>query len=53
MSTSPADTITITREAWEEACDARDLLWALQAHGVDNWDFYDDALESLEAEDEA
>jgi predicted phage-related endonuclease len=40
--------ISITRTEYMELKQARDMLEALQAHGVDSWDGYSDALSSLE-----
>ena len=44
---APAETITITRAEYDQLLSDQRLLHALQAAGVDNWNGYDDALETL------
>jgi hypothetical protein len=41
-------TITITVKEYDELCEAYDKLLALENAGVDNWDGYDLAMESME-----
>lgn len=38
--------ITITKKEYERLLDAKLQLTCLEAGGVDNWDWYDDAMES-------
>ena len=42
--------ITIPRERYEELVKSESKLSALFHAGVDNWDGYDDAMETLEAD---
>lgn len=44
---APVETITITRAEYDQLLADQRLLHALQAAGVDNWNGYDDALETL------
>jgi len=44
--------ITITKKEYESLLHASDVLNALRDAGVDNWDYYDDALESFNKENE-
>lgn len=37
--------VTISKEEYENLCEDQRMLNALQAAGVDNWDWYDDAME--------
>lgn len=46
------ETVTITKEEYEELKSDQDFLSALRSAGVDNWDGYDYALESLEDSEE-
>lgn len=46
-----SDTITITKKEYEKLKEKRDLLDALEAAGVDNWDGWDYAMEILGKED--
>ena len=39
--------ITITKTEYDQLVEAQKLLRALQSAGVDNWEGYDSALESL------
>ncbi|WP_422023399.1 hypothetical protein [Pyruvatibacter mobilis] len=41
------DTLEIPREEYEELLADQALLYALRAHGVDNWEGYDDAMEDF------
>jgi phage pi2 protein 07 len=41
------DTVTITKKEYDKLKEKRDLLDALEAAGVDNWDGYDYAMEIL------
>lgn len=41
------DTITISKEEYNELIDDQNLLNALRSAGVDNWEGYDYALEAL------
>lgn len=40
--------VTITKKEYEELKDADEMLTALYAAGVDNWEGYDYALENYE-----
>lgn len=40
--------ITITKEEYDSLMEAQNTLWMLEAHGVDNWVGYSDAMEELE-----
>lgn len=42
------DKINIPKVIYDELIKDQELLRALQAHGVDNWEGHDDAIESLE-----
>jgi len=42
--------VTISVERYEELLEAERFLEALRSAGVDNWDGYDFALESMEEE---
>jgi hypothetical protein len=44
------ETITITVERYEELLEAEKILNALYAGGVDNWEWYEEALEGIEDE---
>jgi hypothetical protein len=44
--------LEITPERLQELTDAEDLLLALQAAGVDNWDGYDHAMRILAGDEE-
>lgn len=44
--------ITITKERFEELLYAEKKLMALMCHGVDNWAFYGDVMESLEEDEQ-
>jgi len=46
------DKITIHIDEYKELKEAYVILQALYAGGVDNWEWYDASLESLEQEDE-
>lgn len=59
MSTSKSDTVTMPRDAWNDVNAYIEFLEgrlaklnALEAHGVDNWCGYDDAVAELFTEDE-
>lgn len=43
------ETITIAKSEYERLRKAELKLIALEAHGVDNWPYYDDAMEDYEA----
>jgi hypothetical protein len=40
------ETVTISKAEYDELLDDSYRLAALYGAGVDNWDFYDDAMES-------
>jgi len=42
------ETVTIDKERYEELLDKENLLDALDAAGVDNWDGYDFAMEQYQ-----
>ena len=42
--------ITITKKEYDDLLHASDVLNALRDAGVDNWDYYDDAMATLEQE---
>lgn len=44
------DTVTIPKKEYDELLQAQRELNALHAAGVDNWDWYGDAMESLKHE---
>ena len=43
-------TVTISLSRYEELLAAERKLDALEAHGVDNWEWYGDAMQSMEEE---
>lgn len=44
--------IQLTEAEYKKLKDAERKLRALEANGVDNWEWYDYAMESMEKEDE-
>lgn len=52
MNTNPDNTVTISLSEYNELIEDQELLQALQAAGVDNWDGYDLALEFLREDKE-
>jgi hypothetical protein len=42
------ETVTILKETYDELVKDQAILDALYASGVDNWEWYDDAMKSLE-----
>ncbi len=42
------DTVTISSEEYTELKQAQAILEALYAGGVDNWEWYEDAIASVE-----
>ena len=42
------ETVTISKEAYQELIKDHRKLMALESAGVDNWEWYDDAMSSLE-----
>ena len=46
-----AETVTISKAAYDELLEAQEWLSMLEAAGVDNWEGYDVAREMLEDED--
>lgn len=59
MIMSKSDTVTMTRDAWNDVSAYIDklekdleFLNALKACGVDNWDGYSDAVEMVYGEDD-
>lgn len=59
MSISKSDTVTMPRDAWNDVNAYIEFLEgrlakldALEAHGVDNWCGYDDAVVELFTEDD-
>lgn len=49
---TPIKTITITIEEYGNLIDARDLLYRLEAAGIDNWDGYHLAMKGDREEDD-
>lgn len=47
MSDEQKEMILITRERFDELEHAELKLEALMQHGVDNWDWYEEAMETL------
>lgn len=45
-----ADSVQIPREEYLQLARDRNKLRALERAGVDNWEFYDDAMSELEDE---
>ena len=45
------ETITITKKLYDELVESQNILDALYSHGVDNWEWYGDAMEDLEKEE--
>ena len=43
-----AETVTISQKEYDSLLEARAMLSALEAAGVDNWEGYEGAQESLE-----
>lgn len=44
------DTVTLTRKEYEELCDRDHKLQCLENAGVDNWEWYGDAMEAYNDE---
>ena len=44
--------VTITKNAFDTLWESQYKLWALEGAGVDNWCGYDDAMQSMEDEEE-
>lgn len=42
----------ITAREYEKLCEAFDKLAALECHGVDNWEWYEEAMQSLYGDEE-
>ena len=42
------ETVTITKEEYESLLEDSKILTALYAGGVDNWEWFDASMESLE-----
>ena len=42
------ETVTITKEEYESLLEDSKILHALYAGGVDNWEWFDASMESLE-----
>lgn len=42
------ETVTISKEEYEELLKSQKILDALYAGGVDNWEWYDASLEDIE-----
>ena len=47
-----ADTVTITKEEYDSLLASERMLLALEGAGVDNWDGYEFAVESLEEDED-
>jgi hypothetical protein len=43
--------VTISKEEYDELLYARKKLYALERSGVDNWQWYDVAMEEMDNED--
>ena len=48
MSNATEETVTITQKEYDELLEREKKLDALEAGGVDNWELYDDAMETME-----
>jgi hypothetical protein len=48
----PAETVTITKAEYHRLLDADRTLDALYAGGVDNWEWYGEALAALDEDEE-
>lgn len=48
----PVETITITLDEYHELVAAQELLSALEAGGVDNWEWYYESTKHLNGDDE-
>ena len=46
------DTITITVAEYEHLMSEQRVLNVLRRCGIDNWEYYDDALDMLDGEDD-
>lgn len=46
------ETITITRKEYKKLLEDSDKLRCLENSGVDNWEWYDEAMKEFYAEDE-
>lgn len=46
------DTVTISMKEYKELTEASAILDALYAAGVDNWEWYGDALDAMEDKDD-
>ncbi len=51
MKTSE-EMVTITKERFDDLIDSERMLICLQNAGVDNWEWYDEAMEEYRSEDE-
>jgi hypothetical protein len=49
MPLEPEDKITISTEEYERLLKRDEILTALEAGGVDNWEWYDDAIEEYKS----
>ncbi len=43
--------VTITESDYKQLREDQDKLWALETYGVDNWEGYSDAMQSLKDEE--
>lgn len=46
-----SDTVTISKELYEDLLEIKKMMYSLQSAGVDNWDGYDYALEIFHGEE--
>lgn len=46
------DYVQLTREEYDHLCDREEKLSALEAGGVDNWEWYDESLSDYYANQE-
>ena len=49
---NPREYTVISVREYEKLCEAYDKLQALECYGVDNWEGYEDAMQSLYDEEE-
>jgi len=48
VDVAPNTMVSMTKDAYDEMQEDLQVLYALQAAGVDSWDGYDFAMESIE-----
>lgn len=49
---APKETVTLSKREYDDLCQRSEELAALEALGVDNWDGYEEAMQSLKEKDD-